>query len=44
MENFKVKDPNLAPKGELLIEWASMHMPVLNKIKERFEREKPLPD
>ena len=41
MENFKVKDPNLAPKGELLIEWASMHMPVLNKIKERFEREKP---
>ena len=42
MENFKVKDPNLAPKGELLIEWASMHMPVLNKIKERFEREKPL--
>ena len=42
MGNFKVKDPNLAPKGELLIEWASMHMPVLNKIKERFEREKPL--
>ena len=42
MENFKVKDPNLAPKGKFLIEWASMHMPVLNKIKERFEREKPL--
>ena len=42
MENFKVKDLSLAPKGELLIEWASTHMPVLNKIKERFEREKPL--
>ncbi len=42
MENFKVKDLSLAPKGELLIEWASTHMPVLSKIKERFEREKPL--
>ena len=42
MEEFKVKNPELAPKGELLIEWASMHMPVLNKIKERFEKEKPL--
>ncbi|RLG99923.1 adenosylhomocysteinase [Candidatus Bathyarchaeota archaeon] len=42
MEEFKVKNPELAPKGELLIEWASIHMPVLNKIKERFEKEKPL--
>ena len=42
MENFKVKDLDLASKGELLIEWASMHMPVLGKIKKRFEREKPL--
>jgi len=42
MTNFKVKDQSLAPKGSLLIEWASMHMPVLNQIKSRFEREKPL--
>ena len=42
MEEFKVKNPELASKGELLIEWASIHMPVLNKIKERFEKEKPL--
>ena len=42
MEEFKVKNPELASKGELLIEWASMHMSVLNKIKERFEKEKPL--
>jgi len=42
MENFKVKDLNLAPKGELLIEWASIHMPVLGKIKKQFEKEKPL--
>ena len=42
MENFKVKDTSLAPKGHLQIEWASKHMPVLNQIKERFSQEKPL--
>jgi len=42
MVTFKVKDPSLAPKGRLLIEWASAHMPVLNKIRRRFEEEKPL--
>lgn len=42
MVEFKVKDPSLSPKGGLLTEWASRHMPVLNKIKNRFEREEPL--
>jgi len=42
MENLKVKDNTLAPKGRLQIEWASNHMPVLNQIKKRFDREKPL--
>ncbi|MEM3696052.1 MAG: adenosylhomocysteinase [Candidatus Bathyarchaeia archaeon] len=42
MENFKVKDASLASKGRLQIEWASKHMPVLNQIKERFQKEKPL--
>ena len=42
MATFKVKDQSLAPQGNLLIEWASMHMPVLNKIKHRFMQEKPL--
>jgi adenosylhomocysteinase len=42
MENFKVKDLSLAPKGHLQIEWASRHMPVLNQIKKRFSEEKPL--
>jgi len=44
MENFKVKDSSLAPKGHLQIEWASKHMPVLNQIKQRFSKEKPLKD
>ena len=42
MPDFKVKDPKLAPKGALQIEWALMHMPVLSHIKKRFEKEKPL--
>jgi len=42
MASFKVKDQSLAPQGNLLIEWSSMHMPVLNQIKQRFEKEKPL--
>jgi len=42
MGDFKVKDLNLASKGELLTEWAFMHMPVLRSIKQRFEEEKPL--
>jgi adenosylhomocysteinase len=42
MENFQVKDMKLAPQGHLQIEWAAKHMPVLNIIKERFEKEKPL--
>ncbi|HKZ93598.1 MAG TPA: adenosylhomocysteinase [Candidatus Bathyarchaeia archaeon] len=39
---FKVKDLSLAEQGNLLIEWASAHMPVLNQIKQRFEKQKPL--
>ena len=42
MEGFQVKDKSLAPQGHLQIEWASRHMPVLNLIKSRFEKEKPL--
>ncbi len=44
MTDFKVKDTSLAPQGSLIIQWASMHMPVLNQIKKRFQQEKPLKD
>jgi adenosylhomocysteinase len=37
-----VKDLNLAAEGQLRIDWANEAMPVLNSIKERFEKEKPL--
>jgi adenosylhomocysteinase len=40
--NYKVKDISLAKEGELLIDWANDHMPVLKSIKERFEKDRPL--
>jgi len=42
MEKFKVKDLTLAPAGNLQIEWASRHMPVLAQVRERVAKEKPL--
>ncbi|MHC1632055.1 MAG: adenosylhomocysteinase [Methanotrichaceae archaeon] len=42
MEESVVKDPNMAEEGKKRIEWARRHMPVLQKIKEEFEKEKPL--
>lgn len=36
-----VKDMALAPNGHLKIDWVQEHMPVLNRIRERFEKEKP---
>ncbi len=40
--NYDVKDISLAKNGLLKIEWANREMPVLNLIKKRFEKEKPL--
>lgn len=42
MANYDVKDMKLAKKGLLRIEWAAKDMPVLQSIKTRFEKEKPL--
>lgn len=39
---YDIKDISLADKGRLRIEWASMNMPVLKIIKERFSKRKPL--
>ena len=40
--NYHIKSIDLAEKGKLRIEWASMSMPVLLKIRERFQEERPL--
>ncbi len=39
---YDIKDPALAAKGKLRIEWAERQMPVLRLIRERFAQEKPL--
>ncbi len=39
---YDVKDIRLAEKGRLRTEWASRYMPVLGRIGDRFEAEKPL--
>jgi adenosylhomocysteinase len=42
MADYDVKDMGLAKKGMNRIEWAAMDMPVLESIKNRFKKEKPL--
>ena len=39
---FDIKNTKLRAKGKLRIEWASDNMPVLNLIRKRFQKEKPL--
>ena len=39
---YEIKDINLAPEGKKRIEWADNDMPVLQKVRERFAKEKPL--
>jgi len=40
--DYDVKDLKLAKEGKLRIEWAARNMPVLELIKKRFAKEKPL--
>ncbi|MCK4306785.1 adenosylhomocysteinase [candidate division WOR-3 bacterium] len=39
-----IKDKSLRELGKKRIEWADAHMPVLQQIRARFEKEKPLKD
>jgi len=40
--NYDIKDIGLAEQGKSSVDWANKSMPVLNSIKERFQKEKPL--
>ena len=37
-----VRDPSLAPRGRMKMDWARAHMPVLNRIREQLADQKPL--
>lgn len=39
---YHVKDMSLAPLGQQRIDWADREMPVLQKIRARFQKQKPL--
>lgn len=39
---YDIKDAGLAEKGRLRTEWSEREMPVLNSVKERFTKDKPL--
>ncbi|OVE79501.1 adenosylhomocysteinase [bacterium I07] len=39
---YDIKDINLAAEGKRRIEWADRDMPVLQQVKEKFEKEQPL--
>ncbi|SHK87438.1 adenosylhomocysteinase [Desulforamulus aeronauticus] len=41
MSKSIIRDINLAPSGRLKIDWVRQHMPVLNVIREQFEKEQP---
>ncbi|MFC6331372.1 adenosylhomocysteinase [Paenibacillus septentrionalis] len=40
-ERSVITDISLAPEGRLKIDWASSHMPVLNRVRKQFEKEQP---
>jgi adenosylhomocysteinase len=40
--DYDIRDINLANKGRLRIEWAEMGMPVLARIRDRFQTDRPL--
>jgi len=41
LSDYAIKDIKLAPGGRLKIDWVRAHMPVLNHIREEFERDRP---
>jgi len=42
MVKSDIKDPKLAPKGKLRIEWAERDMPVLSQVKDKFSQSQVL--
>ncbi|AYB45553.1 adenosylhomocysteinase [Paenibacillus lautus] len=41
IQTSNIADLKLAPEGHLKIDWVQAHMPVLNRVREQFEKEQP---
>ena len=41
IQTSSITDLKLAPEGHLKIDWVQAHMPVLNRVREQFEKEQP---
>lgn len=41
VEESMIRDLSLAPQGSLKIDWVAAHMPLLNRLKEQFQKERP---
>jgi adenosylhomocysteinase len=41
MTNYQIRDLNLAAAGDQKIEWVSKHMPILNRIREKYATAQP---
>ena len=39
---YQIRDLNLAAAGSKKIDWVSKHMPILNRIREKYSAEQPL--
>ncbi|MCW2278935.1 adenosylhomocysteinase [Heliophilum fasciatum] len=37
-----IRDIQLAPQGQMKIDWVAQHMPILNQLRQDFEKRKPL--
>jgi adenosylhomocysteinase len=41
IEQSSIRDISLAPQGGLKIDWVATHMPLLNRLREQFQKERP---
>ncbi|MBX5436488.1 MAG: adenosylhomocysteinase [Alicyclobacillaceae bacterium] len=41
LDDSLIRDISLAPEGNLKIDWAAAHMPLLDRLREQFQRERP---
>ncbi|WP_067930078.1 adenosylhomocysteinase [Alicyclobacillus kakegawensis] len=41
IEQSSIRDISLAPEGALKIDWVSAHMPVLNRLRQQFQEDRP---